>query len=201
MCSGNTWDASPEALSERISSLEVRIAEGGVFAPPRPTFTSNESIAKAQTKSVEEDLAAKKNEDPSLEKTAKISDMPIPAKIETPKQLEDRSEKIEKKETKREVSESGLEWTEFSEWIEIVSQYDKIDRSISPFLRLASADTDGKTLRIKVSDAFSKVMLENAKIEDFVMRFSASKGFMFSQIMIEVSAVQDDQVSMFDGLL
>ena len=33
------------------------------------------------------------------------------------------------------------------------------------------------------------------------MRFSASRGFMFSEIVIEVSAVRDDQVSMFDGLI
>ena len=201
MCSGNTWDASPEALSERISSLEARIAEGGVFAPPRPTFTSSESSAKAQTKPAEEDLTVQKNAEESHEKAAKVLDTPAPVKIEAPKKTEQRFEKPEKAEPKREISEPGLEWTEFSEWIEIVSQYDKIDRSISPFLRLASADTDGKTLRIKVSDAFSKVMLENAKIEDFVMRFSASKGFMFSQIVIEVSAVKDDQVSMFDSLL
>ena len=191
MCSGSTWDFSPEALAERISSLEARLAEVGVFAAPRPTFNSTEPVSKPiSAQSIVKTL--EKKEQASEKKT-------VPAS--TSSDFVTQPKKEETTVAKPEVSDEGLEWTEFPEWIEIVSQYDKIDRSISPFLRLATADTDGKTLRIKVSDTFSKTMLENAKIEDFVMRFSASKGFMFSDIVIEVSLVQDDQISMFDSLL
>jgi hypothetical protein len=50
-------------------------------------------------------------------------------------------------------------------------------------------------------DCFSRKQLENAKVEDFIMRFSASRGFMFERVVVEVAAVKEDQVSMFDGLI
>ena len=212
MCSGNTWDFSPEALAERISSLEARFTEGGVFAPPRPTFSETaiksapvrESVVSAETapehKNSEEPKIAAGTEkiadearaEPKPEIREPRKEQPASA-AQTNKTLSDTAE--EKKDG------NGLEWTEFADWIEVVAEYDKIDRSISPFLRLASADTDGTTLRIKVTDSFSKMMLENAKVEDFIMRFSASRGFMFSRTVIEVTEAKEDQVSMFDGLL
>ncbi len=206
MCSSNTWDFSPEALAERISSLEARFTEGGVFAAPRPTFSETKEIKK-EIKS-EPAVEAPAREEIKTEPKAEPVDVTVKAEEKVP---EPKTE-VEIKETPK-VSPApavklapvenadGPEWTEFTDWIEVVSQYDKIDRSIAPFLRLASADTDGSTLRIKVSDGFSKMMLENAKVDDFVMRFSASRGFMFSQTVIEVSEAKEDQVSMFDGLL
>ncbi len=202
MCSGNTWDSSPEALAERISSLEVRFTEGGIFPAPRPTFSeTNEikSVPAAEAPARQEIKAETKVEpvDVTVKAEEKVPEPMTEVKIkEAPKASPMPAAKPASAE-----NSDGPEWTEFSDWIEVVSQYDKIDRSISPFLRLASADTDGSTLRIKVSDSFSKMMLENAKIDDFIMRFSASRGFMFSQIIIEVSEAKEDQVSMFDGLL
>ncbi len=202
MCSGNTWDSSPEALAERISSLEARFTEGGIFPAPRPTFSeTNEikSVPAAEAPARQEIKAETKVEpvDVTVKAEEKVPEPMTEVKIkEAPKASPMPAAKPASAE-----NSDGPEWTEFSDWIEVVSQYDKIDRSISPFLRLASADTDGSTLRIKVSDSFSKMMLENAKIDDFIMRFSASRGFMFSQIIIEVSEAKEDQVSMFDGLL
>ncbi len=212
MCSGNTWDTSSEALAERISSLEARFTEGGVFPAPRPVFSETKEINSSPAP-VHTEVSETKPE-PKVEITP-VSENVEEKKPEPEAQNTEKAEKTEKVEIKEAPqstpapakrvesvqSGDGLEWTEFADWIEVVSQYDKIDRSIAPFLRLASADTDGNTLRIRVSDSFSKMMLENAKVDDFIMRFSASRGFMFSKIVIEVSEVKDDQLSMFDGLL
>ncbi len=205
MCSGNTWDTSPEALAEKISELEARFTEGGVFPAPRPVFSETKEI-KSSPAPVQTEI--KENPEPKVE----VAPAPEKTEEKKPEPEVQKTEKVEMEESPRSAPEpekkirsaqsgDGLEWTEFTDWIEVVSQYDKIDRSISPFLRLASADTDGNTLRIKVSDSFSKMMLENAKVDDFIMRFSASRGFMFSKIVIEVSEAKDDQLSMFDGLL
>lgn len=197
MCSGSTWDLSPEALAERISELEARLAEGGVFSAPRPTFAEKAEPVKApviEEKKVEKIEKAEPVKVTVPEKVPEIKEekLPDPKPADEKKPLSAPSVK---------AKESDARFTEFSDWIEVVSEYDKIDRSVAPFLRLASADTDGETLRIKVSDGFSKMMLENSKADDFIMRFSASRGYMFSKVVIEVSDVKDDQVSMFDGLL
>ncbi len=208
MCSGSTWDLSPEALAERISELESRFAEGGVFSAPRPTFAEKAEPASVPVIEEKPIAEAKKQEAPA---ETRVEKNPVPAVENAP--AAPKSEKIEEKieEKKPEVkaepkakvpaSANGREWTEFPDWIEVISEYDKIDRSLSPFLSLASAETDGETLRVKCSDSFSKMMLENAKAENFIMRFSASRGYMFSKVTIEVSDAKDDQVSMFDGLL
>lgn len=197
MCSGSTWDLSPEALAERISELESRLAEGGVFSAPRPTFTEKAEPKKEiviEEKKVEK---AEPKEDPAEIKTEKTSEADRTPEIKNEPSAE------EKRPTAASAPKvhTDSRFTEFSDWIEVVSEYDKIDRSVAPFLRLASADTDGETLRIKVSDSFSKMMLENSKADDFILRFSASRGYMFSKVVIEVSEIKDDQVSMFDGLL
>ena len=219
MCSGDALGMSSEALAERISSLEARFAEGGVFPAPRPTFENSREIsapkapvAECTPKSVKEEVKPSENTE---EPIAIINDDDLPPWDEdeptgeeaVPSKPTVKDQEIQVKKsapmptpTPAELPD-GPEWSEFSDWIEVVSQYDKIDRSIAPFLRLATADTDGKTLRIKVSDSFSKMMLENAKVEDFVMRFSASRGFMFEKITLEVSSVKEDQMSMFDSLI
>ncbi len=217
MCSGDVLGSSNEALAERISSLEARFAEGGIFPAPRPSFENTSekpkvSISESRNEPIKKEEALDKTEEEP--KNTSEDELPPWDEADDMQQKEEISvsDKPTVKAEKEEISvkkpavtaseaSDGPEWSEFSDWIEVVAQYDKIDRSIAPFLRLASADTDGKTLRIKVSDSFSKMMLENAKVEDFIMRFSASRGFMFSEIVIEVSAVREDQVSMFDGLI
>ena len=218
MCSGDALGTSNEALAERISSLEARFTEGGIFPAPRPTFDSGrENIqpkaADNTPKPVKQEVKPSENTETPI---ALINDDELPPwdtdEDEKPKEEiapvrptalteESSAKKPTPAHTIVAESSDGPEWSEFPDWIEVVSQYDKIDRSIAPFLRLASADTDGKTLRIKVSDSFSKMMLENAKVEDFIMRFSASRGFMFERVVVEVAAVKEDQVSMFDGLI
>ncbi|MBE6608535.1 MAG: DNA polymerase III subunit gamma/tau [Ruminococcaceae bacterium] len=228
MCSGDVLGTSNEALAERISSLEARFTEGGIFSAPRPTFDSNREAPKPKAiisdstpKPVKEEKEEAKPSENAEIPIAIISDDELPpwdeadtqpkeeapVSVKKPETAEKEEIAVKKPASAAEVdtdaaeTSDGPEWSEFPDWIEVVSQYDKIDRSIAPFLRLASADTDGKTLRIKVSDSFSKMMLENAKVEDFIMRFSASRGFMFEKVVIEVSAVKEDQVSMFDGLI
>lgn len=220
MCSGDVLSSSNEALAERISSLEARFAEGGIFPSPRPSFEKAQEkpkvtvsekvnapeipiIKEAPAENIKEDVKTASDEelppwdeDEATEvENTEIKEAPAPAE-----QIKPAKEEVKAKISTTENADDS-QWSEFPDWIEVASQYDKIDRSIAPFLRLASAETDGKTLRIKVSDSFSKMMLENAKVGDFIMRFSASRGFMFSEIVIEVSAVRDDQVSMFDGLI
>jgi len=203
MCSGSTWDISPEALAERISELESRFTEGRIFAAPKPTFTPTPEVNAAPVNEVK----ATEKTAPSVkeEKSEPVSE------VKTSENVEDTPEtKTEAKEVKSEIipekkvaprRQDGPAWTEFADWIEVVTEYDKIDRSVSPFLRLAVADTNGETLRITVTDGFSKMMLENSKADDFIMRFSASRGYIFSKVVIEVSEMKDDQISMFDGLL
>ncbi|MBQ2252206.1 MAG: hypothetical protein II329_04480, partial [Clostridia bacterium] len=218
MCSGDALGTSNEALAERISSLEARFTEGGIFPAPRPTFDSGRENIQPEAvdntpKPVKQEVKPSENTETPI---ALINDDELPPwdtdEDEKPKEeiapvkptaLTEESSAKKPTPAPTIVAESsdGPEWSEFPDWIEVVSQYDKIDRSIAPFLRLASADTDGKTLRIKVSDSFSKMMLENAKVEDFIMRFSASRGFMFERVVVEVAAVKEDQVSMFDGLI
>ena len=221
MCSGDALGASNEALAERISSLEARFTEGGIFPAPRPTFeNSRENIQTKIADNTPKPVQPAREEAKIPENTETpisiINDDELPPwdtdedekpreEIAPVKPTAPAEESSAKKPTPAPTivaeSSDGPEWSEFPDWIEVVSQYDKIDRSIAPFLRLASADTDGKTLRIKVSDSFSKMMLENAKVEDFIMRFSASRGFMFERAVVEVAAVKEDQVSMFDGLI
>ncbi len=207
MCSGEALGTSNEALAERISSLEARFAEGGVFASPRPSFdapTEKASPASAQkstpvpmpaTQIAPQESIKPQVNVPEIKETPKAE--ATVNKEETVEKAPENSFEIEKEPTN---GENTVEWSEFNDWIEVVTQYDKIDRSISPFLRLASADTDGKTLRIKVSDSFSKTMMENSKVDDFVMRFSASRGYMFERVSIEVVSARQNQVSMFDEL-
>ena len=222
MCSGDALGTSSEALAERISSLEARFTEGGIFPAPRPTFESSSENSAPKVVAAESAVKpANKEVKPSENSETPISiinddELPpwdVEEDVQTsvsaaPEKPTVKAEKVvqsAKIPTPTPVpaaeSSDGPEWSEFPDWIEVVSQYDKIDRSIAPFLRLATADTDGKTLRIKVSDSFSKMMLENAKVEDFIMRFSASRGFMFERAVVEVATVKEDQVSMFDGLI
>lgn len=90
---------------------------------------------------------------------------------------------------------------EYMGWVELVTQYEKVDVGGAPFLRSATALVDGANrLHIQVSDSFAKMLLQSNQAEGKLQSLAAAGGDHFSAVLIEVGQSKNKASSAMDDL-
>jgi len=88
--------------------------------------------------------------------------------------------------------------SKFGDWAEIVSKYDEIDGSVSPFLRAAQAFMSGSVLCVKVSDSFQKSMLEMADAPSKIRALMLSENYSVSEVKLVVADIKSETSDLDD---
>lgn len=86
----------------------------------------------------------------------------------------------------------------FNDWAEIVSKFDDIDSSVSPFLRAAYATVSGSVLSVKVTDEFQKTMLEMSDVSSKIRALLISENYPLSEVKIVVTDVKLEESDLED---
>jgi DNA polymerase-3 subunit gamma/tau len=173
LCSEAFGD-SPEALSARIVALEEKLTQlvaGGMMV--RATAS-----VEAATPSVAPAVVSKEPQvvEPKQTDTAK------PAVAEKTPAVPDVKE-------------------EYYGWTELIARYEKIDQGGTPFLRSATVFVDGeKKLHVQLTDSFAKRLLEGSMASDKLRALAAAEGDVFTEVVIEVVALEKNNRSAFDDL-
>ncbi len=124
-----------------------------------------------------------KNENPA-EKTADVS-MAV---------VKEEPEKAAAFETKSAEKEA------FSSWVEVVDRYEEVDKSVTPFLRAATAYMDGETLVVTVPDAFSQKMLAGMNTEKKLLGLMKADGYALEKVKVTVGE-KPKQKTIFDDII
>jgi len=101
---------------------------------------------------------------------------------------------IQVKEPKESAPAKAVE-QKLRDWVEIVSEYEKFDRSTAPFLKGSSAYTDGDLLKINVKDGFSKLMLDNCSAAERILAIARRAHTSLSHAVIEISDLLQEETS------
>lgn len=86
----------------------------------------------------------------------------------------------------------------FSDWAEIVSKFDEIDGSVSPFLRSAYAVIGDGVLTVKVSDQFQKTMLEMSDVPSKIRALMLSENYSVNDVKIVVCEIKPEASDLDD---
>lgn len=88
--------------------------------------------------------------------------------------------------------------TKFGDWAEIVSKFDEIDGSVSPFLRAAQAVVKANKLIVKVSDEFLKTMLEMSDVPSKIRALMLSENYSVNDVDIVVAEIKPEESDLDD---
>ncbi len=88
--------------------------------------------------------------------------------------------------------------TKFNDWAEIVSKFDELDGSVSPFLRSAQAYISSGVLIVKVSDPFQKTMLEMSDATSKIRALMISDNYPVSEVKLTVSEIKQETSDLDD---
>lgn len=100
-----------------------------------------------------------------------------------------------------EPAEAAVQEEEYSGWIEVVQQYEKLDAGGAPFLRSAVALVSGSTLIIKMRDSFAITLLTNQNAEDKILRAASYLGDSFTSVQFKEDKTLKKEKSSLDDLL
>lgn len=173
MCD-NKLTTTNEALAERISNLEDKLAMGVSFSAPSPTLTVAQTPVQTYTSETVSQPIQNETVQPTneTEETKVVSEIPV---IETK-----TTEPTEKRVLKQ-----------LNTWPEIIKKYAKTDPSTSSFLGMSYAYKEGNNVVIRASGKFTyDIICQTSVKEKLIALINATEGLSLSinDLKLEINA-------------
>ncbi len=184
-----------DAISSMKNSNDKRvIAEMTLVKMASKAEGSSNEALSARISQLEERLA-KGSFSPAMQTQA--TNEPIKAQPKSPSV----NEASVKETLSSEVLQSFNEDEEYMGWIELVSEYEKLDAGSAPFLRSAAAYLKNTQLTVKLGDAFAISLLEAARADSKLLSCAASLGENISSVKFLHSTEIKKSKSSLDDLM